>query len=113
MMITNSWFWIIFVAGLGLPSVIVNFAMKRIEKKIEVAETEKAEKEKTRIDYETMMIELSMASLSLAEATASAVQNIPEAHANGTIKSALGWSREIKNKYYQFAREQTAKAVNG
>ena len=112
-MITNSIFWIIFVAGLGIPSAIVSFCMNRLSKKIEASEKAKGEKEDARIEYETMMIELIMASLSLSEATAKAVQNIPDAHANGEITSALGWSKEIKNKYHQFSRKQTAQAVNG
>ena len=112
-MITSSTFWIIFVAGLGLPSAIIGFLMNRLAKKIEASEKAKEKKEETRVEYETMMIELTMASLSLAEATAQAVKNIPDAHANGEITSALGWSKEIKNKYHQFSRKQTAQAVNG
>ena len=112
MMITNNIFWIILVVGLGLPSAIVGILVRRIEKRLNKADALVAEKEETRVRYEELMIELSIASLSLAEATASAVQNIPEAHANGEISSALDWSREIKNRYYQFSREQTARSVN-
>lgn len=112
MAITNNMWWIILVVACGLPSAIVGFFSRRIEKKIAQAEEEKKSKDATRVKYEALMIELSVASLSLAEVTAEAVQKIPDAHCNGEMKSALSWSKEVKNKYHQFSREQTAKSVN-
>ena len=102
---TDSTLWIIFVVALGLPSAIVGIFVRRLEKRWQ-------SKEDTRMEYEQLMIELTMASLSLAEATAGAVQKIPEAHCNGEMSSALDWSKEIKKKYYSFTREQTAKVIN-
>ena len=104
-MITNSTLWIIFVVALGLPSTIMGLLVRRLEKRWQ-------SKEDTRVEYEKLMIELTMASLSLSEVTAEAVQKIPEAHCNGEMKNALEWAKEIKHKYQDFSREQTAKAIN-
>ena len=112
MWITNNIWWIVLVVACGLPSAIVGFFTRRIEKKIAQAEEEKKNKDVTRVKYEALMIELAVASLSLGEVTAEAVQKIPDAHCNGEMKSALSWSKEVKNKYHQFSREQTAKSVN-
>lgn len=111
-MITNNMWWIILVGACGIPSAIVGFCVRRLEKKIAQSEEDKKSKDDLRVKYEALMIELSVASLSLAEVTAEAVQKIPDAHCNGEMKDALSWSREVKNKYHQFSREQTAKKVN-
>lgn len=104
MIMSNVW-WVVFVVALGLPSLIVSTATKRIERKID-------DKTDARITHETMLIEMSMASLSLAEATAEAVQRIPDAHCNGDMHEALKASKGVKERYREFEREQTVKSLN-
>lgn len=111
-MITNSTIWIIFVVALGLPSSIMGLLLRRLEKKIEKSEEALEERTKTRVKHEIMLIEMSMASLTLAEATAEAVQRIPDAHCNGDMHEALQKAQETKEKYREFEREQTVKALH-
>ena len=110
-MITNSMMWIILVGAFGLPSAIVGILTNRIIKKIDKVESERQEKENKRIKHETMMIELAMASLELAEVTAEAVQRIPDSNCNGDMSHALGVAKEIREKYRKFEHEQTVKSI--
>lgn len=110
-MITSSTLWIVLVVALGLPSAVVGFLVRRMEKKIDKNEKTREEKDDLRVKHEIMMIDLSMASLTLAEATAEAVQRIPDSNCNGDMTAALNKAREIQGKYREFEREQTAKAV--
>ena len=108
----NSIMWAVFVVALGLPGATVGLLFRRLEKKLDRADDSRTEKEETRQRYEELMIELAMASLSLSEATATALQRMPDAKCNGDMSSALSWSKEVKLKYHQFAREQAAKTIN-
>ena len=53
-----------------------------------------------------------MATLALSEATAEAVQRIPDAHCNGDMHEALEFATSTKQKYRKFEREQMVKAIN-
>ena len=110
-MITNSTLWIILVVALGLPSSVLGFLIRRIEKKFDKNEEAQKEKDKMRMEHEIMMIEISMAALSLAEATAEAVQRIPDANCNGEMHQALSEAKNIKEKYQSFTREQTVRNI--
>lgn len=116
-MITSSTLWIILVVGLGLPGAligaVVGFFFKRLERKLDDAEDSRKEMAELRIKHEVMLIDVSMTSLSLAEATAEAVQRIPDANCNGEMKDALSKAKGIQEKYRNFQREQTVKALKG
>jgi hypothetical protein len=58
------------------------------------------------------MTEMTMASMTLAEVTAKAVQRIPDAKCNGDMHSALDYATSVKNKYKDFERIQTIKSVS-
>lgn len=96
----------------GIPSAIVGFLIARLNKKMDQREKKLEEREEARIKSQTMIIQLIMASLSLGEATAEAVQRIPDAHCNGDMEAALSTAKQIKSKYRDFEHEQTVKAVN-
>ena len=103
--------WVVLLA-IGVPSGIVGFMIRRLEKNLAKQEKVREEKEEARQKHEVMMIEMSMASLSLAEVTAEAVQRIPDANCNGEMKEALDYCKETKRKYRNFEREQVVKAVS-
>lgn len=109
---TESTVWIILVVALGLPGALMGLLFRRLEKKLDQAEAQRTEKENTRKEYELLIIELSLAGLTLSEATAKAIKAVPGIQVNGEMTNALNWSREVKNKYHQFAREQTVTTVN-
>lgn len=108
----TSMIWAVVVAA-GIPSALIGILIGRLNRRIEARDKAKDEKEQTRVQYETMMIELSMVSLALGEATAEAVQRIPDTHCNGDMHSALEFARNAKAKYRRFEQEQTAKSIHG
>ena len=100
------------LAAAGIPSAGVGLLIARLNKKIDKREKASEEREQARIKSQTMIVKLIMASLSLGEATAEAVQKIPDAHCNGDMDAALDYAEKIKEEYRDFEHEQTAKAVN-
>lgn len=96
----------------GIPTAIVGVLTWYLKKKIESQEQKDEEREQARIKNQMMIIRLTMASLSLGEATAEAVQRIPDAHCNGDMDSALNYAKQMKAEYRDFEHEQTVKAVN-
>ena len=63
-------------------------------------------KEKARQIYEVYMIKGIMASNSLSEATARAVQRIPDAHCNGDMEAALEEEEKVKKESQLFLAKQ-------
>lgn len=103
--------WLVLLS-VGIPSAIVGFLVRKLEKKIDKQEQARTEREEARQKHEKMMVDMSMASLSLAEATAEAVQRIPDANCNGEMHSALAEAKAVIKEYRNFEREQVIKAVS-
>lgn len=103
--------WAVILAA-GIPSAIVGFLINRLNKKIDKREAEKAEKEKAHNESLVHLIDLTTATMSLARATAAAVERIPDAHCNGDMHKALELADSTLNKYQKFANEQMVKATN-
>ena len=104
-------FLIAFVAV--IPSGITGFLFWLLEKKIEKRnklEDERREKlqakaderEKARQKNELLTIQAVGASIMLGEATARAVQRIPDAHCNGDMEAALSYAAKIKHDQRDF-----------
>jgi hypothetical protein len=104
-------FWQIFFSA-GIPSILVTVAIAVFSRKIKQRDEEREEKEKAKLQHDVMMTEMTMASMSLAEATAKAVQRIPDAKCNGDMHEALDYATTVKNKYKDFERIQTIKSVS-
>lgn len=110
-MIDINHIWLVLVA-IGVPSAVVGILTRRIEKKMDKAEKLRADLDDARIQHETLLIEAVMVSMALGEATAEAVQRIPDAHCNGEMEHALSRSKEVQERYRAFEREQVAKKLN-
>lgn len=106
----GAWIGALIIAA-GVPSAIFGFLVRRIEKKIDKAETERSARDEARINHEIMLIDMTMASLELAEVTAEAVQRIPDAHCNGEMENALKDAKDIQRKYRNFERVQVVTAL--
>lgn len=106
----GSVIWTILAAA-GVPSIISGLLILWLTRRIDKKDKEREEREQVRIKNETMLIKLTMASLSLGEATAEAVQRIPDAHCNGDMTAALDFAKDTKAAYRDFEHEQTAKTV--
>ena len=67
---------------------------------------EETEKEEARKEFEVHMIKGIMASNTLGEATARAVQRIPDAHCNGDMDAALEEEGRVKKDIQLFLARQ-------
>lgn len=95
-----------FVAALGIPSAIMGLIVWRIKIRAEKREKAAEEREDARERLLLLLIESVGASLALGEATARAVQRIPDAHCNGDMHAALDYAVSIKHKQRDFLRTQ-------
>ena len=58
-----------------------------------------------------LIVQSSGAAIALGEATARAVQRIPDAHCNGDMHAALAYATDIKHKQKDFLMEQGIQAL--
>lgn len=86
------------IALMGVPSAITGFAVYLLKRWLEKREKTADERNKALTDILLAQVMCNNASLSLAEATAVAVQRIPDAHCNGDMHDALAVAREMKHK---------------
>ena len=70
-----------------------------------------AAEEKAREEFETNLYESSLAAIALGEATAKAVQRIPDAHCNGDMHAALDYAAEVKHKQRDFVAKRGISAI--
>ena len=99
----------------GIPSAvtvaIVGFFVWLLERSIVKRETaraaEEARREKAREKvFEKNLLASTNAALAVSEATARAVQRIPDAHCNGDMSDALEYAAKIKHEQRDFLAAQ-------
>jgi hypothetical protein len=100
-----------FVAAASIPSAITGLCFWRIQGKIEKRDKAMEEKEHAKEENELLLIKLAGASLSLGEATAAAVQRIPDAHCNGDMHAALEYARKVKHEHKDMLYETAVKSL--
>ena len=102
-----------FILALGIPSAIPGFLVWNFERKIAKREAKRekeqeerhkkeAEREKAREELQIHTIQGVSAAIALGEATAKAVQRIPDAHCNGDMHDALNYAIKIKHEQKDF-----------
>lgn len=69
-------------------------------------EAERVKQENSRKAFEKNLLATSNAALALGEATARAVQRIPDAHCNGDMHTALNYAAKIKHEQRDFLAAQ-------
>lgn len=94
------------IIAAGVPSALFGLFLKRMEKQMDKREKVRERMENDRKKNEVLLIRMTMASLSLGEATAKAVQRIPDAHCNGDMHTALSYAESIKHTYKDFVFEK-------
>lgn len=99
--ILNSGWWLI-LAALGIPTAVIGLLFRRMEKKMEKRDKQREEKEANREQLDLMLLQATSAAIALGEATAKAVQRIPDAHCNGDMHAALEYATEVKHKQKDF-----------
>ena len=110
------------IVAMSIPSGITGFCFWMLQRSITKREEKEKEerirlqkiqdeKEKNREMLELHIIEGITASIALGEATAKAVQRIPDAKCNGDMKAALEYAIQIKHKQHDFVNEQFVKHI--
>lgn len=101
------------VVALGIPTATTGFfiwMLKRYidkrdkQREAEMVEREQRaeERERNREQLDLVLLQSTSAAIALGEATAKAVQRIPDAHCNGDMHAALDYAAKVKNKQKDF-----------
>lgn len=93
--IIPGWLWA-FVAL--IPTTVMGLIAWHYKRRIEKMEAEAATRERNEEQYEFDLVQAIWAAIALAEATARAVQRIPDAKCNGDMHSALKYCEEVKHQ---------------
>ena len=99
------------LVAMGVPSALVGIAVWWFERKLARRQEENDKKDEARRKNEIIMIESMNAAIALGEATARAVQRIPDANCNGDMHAALEYATSIKHKHKNFITEQGIDAL--
>ena len=100
-----------FVVAMGVPSALMGFMIWKLEQRITKREKQLEDQEKAQEDFLILMVQSTGASIALGEATARAVQRIPDAHCNGDMSAALDYASEMKHKQKDFLAKQGIRAI--
>lgn len=102
-----------FVLAMGIPACFCSLLFRRLEKKMDKREAMREEKEANTEKLMLMIMQSSRANNVLTEATARAVQRIPDANCNGDMTAALERAAEIQREEQQFLFDQGIKHIFG
>ena len=94
------------IIAASIPSAITAFLFWLLEKKIEQREKEKDKRDEARKQLELTLVQSVNAALALSEATAKAVQKIPDVQCNGDITAALEYAGRVKRDQRDFLQKQ-------
>lgn len=100
-----------FVAAMGIPSALMGFIVWKLERRISKQEQETEDREAAREKMLLLVIQSSSAAIALGEATAKAVQRIPDAHCNGDMHAALDYAAKVKHEQKDFLSKQGIHAL--
>lgn len=98
--------WEEILIAAAIPSAVTGFVFWLLQRKLTKREKQQDEKDAARQKNEVMLIQKVDAALCLSEATAKAVQRIPDAQCNGDMHEALAYAQEVKRKHRSFMTEQ-------
>ena len=103
--------------AMGVPTAVTGFCFWLLKRKIQKWDEEQKserlarqeeidERDRQRREYELCQLNMSLASMALAEATASAVERIPDAHCNGDMHRAKEYAQKVKNDQKDFLKRR-------
>lgn len=95
----------------GVPSALIGFVMWWLKRYIDKMEKKREAREQNTERLMLLIMQTSRATNVLAEATAKAVQRIPDAHCNGDMTSALETARRIQSEEKEFIMNQGIKHI--
>lgn len=102
-----------FITAMGIPTAVTSFAVWWLKKQMDKRDARNEERQK---DIEKMILftaQNSRATYTVAEATAKAVQRIPDAHCNGDMTEALQRAKKLQMEEQQFLIDQGVKRIFG
>ena len=100
-----------FIAAMGIPSAIMGIIVRRMEKRIAKRDEAREAKEKAQEQLLLLIVQSNGAAIALGEATARAVQRIPDAHCNGDMREALAYATKVKHEQKDFLAKQGIHAL--
>lgn len=100
-----------FIAALGIPGALMGIVVWRLEHKITKRDKDIDDRETAQEELWLLVIQSTGAAIALGEATAKAVQRIPDAHCNGDMKAALEYATDIKHQQKDFLAKQGIHAL--
>lgn len=103
-------FWQL-AAVMGIPTATTGLFFWLIQHKIEKQDRQREEQEKEREELQLLNIRATMAALSLAEATAEALDRTPQINCNGEMREAKESAHDVKREVREFMERAAIKAV--
>ena len=98
---------------MGIPTALTGFLVWLLKRHIDKRDSKSEEREKNTEKLMLMIMQTSRATNVLAEATAKAVQRIPDAKCNGDMTAALERAAKIQKEEQQFLIDQGVKHIFG
>lgn len=103
-----GWIWA-FIAL--IPTTVMGLIAWHYKRRVEKAEKEQADHEKNKEQLELLNVQATWAAIALAEATARAVQRIPDAKCNGDMHAALEYAENVKHQQKDYLAKQGIHAL--
>ena len=100
-----------FLLALGIPTAITGLLVWWLKRNIDKNERKREVRERNTEQLMLLLIQTNRATNVLAEATAKAVQRIPEAHCNGDMTAALERAAHLRAKEKEFILDQGIKHI--
>ena len=111
------------ITAAGVPTAVTAFCFWLVQRSIrlrdeaekierENRQKEMDERERQRKEYEKCQLKMTTATMALAEATAAAVERIPDAHCNGEMHAAMAYAQKIKNEQKDFLMSQAIASLD-
>lgn len=102
-----------FLIFMGIPTAFTGLLFWLLKRHIDKKEAKSEEREKNIENLMFMIMQNSKSTHILAEATAKAVQRIPDAHCNGDMTAALAEAAKIQEAEQKFLSQQGLKHIFG
>lgn len=100
-----------FILAMGIPGAVMGIIVWKLEKRITKREKAIEDRENAQEELFLLVVQSTGAAIALGEATAKAVQRIPDAHCNGDMHAALDYATDIKHKQKDFLAKQGIHAL--
>lgn len=102
MSILSSW---------GIPTALTGLFFWKLQRDLAKKDKAREERERNREKLDMVILKSTTASLALGEATAKAVQRIPDAHCNGDMHAALKFAEDTKKRQEDFLRKKGLQSI--